>query len=336
MSEFVAEHFIGEWSGVVLDEPNKIVRNVALCGLSSKNGYSFESSVFSSEQEVNRLYDGKMVCIDHKRGADGLPLRNRSIHDFAAVIKNPRLVNGRPRGDLHGEGCEQWETLRGTAKSGLPNVGLSHVAAYQWGPGKKTIKGISEVATVDLVLYPATTTNLQEQHEGNSTMTDPTDKTIGILEKQLETHRAESDQKIESLKSEIQSLKAENEELKGKNKTLHEENEANKGKVLQFEQAEKVQKVRASVLKLATEKGIDVKSKLQCPDSLIDLCVEMDESKRGDYLQEWAKNFGKPGSRPSSSERADDNGGDDGEGDKWDAESELKKDGYRTEQKSNS
>lgn len=173
-----AEHT--DWASEATVGEDGVIRNVALCGNASRNGYRIPASAFGSEGDVRSLYDGKGVFFNH------LPQElldrpyQRDMADFAGEVFNTRMQNGRPYGDIRTEGAPKGEQLRQLVKAGYHNVGMSHVAAYRKSQDRATVEQVMCVATVDAVYMPATTNTFSEQ-----THTVPeTDEVTPVMENQ--------------------------------------------------------------------------------------------------------------------------------------------------------
>ncbi|QDT47070.1 hypothetical protein Pan258_10970 [Symmachiella dynata] len=151
---------IGDWRAaeVVIDLETGIVRNVALAGPDSKNGYRYTDE---SLRRATVLYADKPVFLDH--GRDLSKPQERSTRDLAGQIVNPRFVDGRIRGDIQTLGTEAGRTFLALADSGSGSVGMSHVVLVTQNRERTLVEEIHEVVSVDAVMFPATTSSLSEQ-----------------------------------------------------------------------------------------------------------------------------------------------------------------------------
>jgi hypothetical protein len=92
------------------------------------------------------------------------------VESLAGLVANPRLVDGKPRGDIvlndnqAGNELRSVVKLAAKAQGKLRNVGLSHVANYRFAPDRKAVESVLSVFSVDLVIGPATTSSLYESH----------------------------------------------------------------------------------------------------------------------------------------------------------------------------
>ena len=151
---------IADWRTreVHVDRQRRLVRNIALTGLSSRNGYRY------SEQALRLaapLYDGKPVFLDH---AENLARpHDRSTRDLVGSIVNPRFEGGRLRGDIRALETESGQTFIALAESETPGVGMSHVVLAERNADRSVVEKIHDVVSVDAVVFPATTTTFREQ-----------------------------------------------------------------------------------------------------------------------------------------------------------------------------
>ena len=151
---------IGDWrcGEVVIDREAGVVRNVALAGLVSRNGYRYAESALRGAVS---LYVDKPVFLDH--AADVSRPQERSTRDLVGNIVNPRFEQGRIRGDIQTLGTEAGQTFLALAESSSPAVGMSHVVLVSRNNDSSVVEQIHEVVSVDAVTFPATTSSLQEQ-----------------------------------------------------------------------------------------------------------------------------------------------------------------------------
>lgn len=147
-----------------VDAGGRLVRNVALAGSASRNGYEYTTEAL---RDAARLYDEKPVFLDH--GADRSRPRDRSTRDLAGSIVNPRFEDGRIRGDIRLMSTEAGDTLLKLVESGTPGVGMSHVVLAERGRDGRQVDRIVDVISVDVVVNPATTSTFQESCEDQTT-----------------------------------------------------------------------------------------------------------------------------------------------------------------------
>lgn len=187
MPTWLVESEHTDWAEGSAVEDDGVIRNVALCGNRSLNGYDIPPSAFGSEQNAQSLYGGKGVFFNHLPPERlNRPLQ-RDVEDFAGEIFNVRMVNGRPYGDIKTEGAPKGKVLRELAKAGYTNVGLSHCAAYRKNREGTCVEQVLGVATVDAVYMPATTRTFAEQDhtetepEEVTPVTENNDKVLALL-----------------------------------------------------------------------------------------------------------------------------------------------------------
>src|SRR5262249_25742694 len=108
------------------DQPARLLRNVALTGRESRNGYRFSGSAL---RIAASLYDQKPVFLDHadKRAEPAA----RSTRDLVGSIVNPRFEEGRIRGDVRILDTESGRTFLAIAEGNTPGIGMSHVVLAQ-------------------------------------------------------------------------------------------------------------------------------------------------------------------------------------------------------------
>lgn len=240
-----------------VDESTGVIKNVPLCGNVSKNGYKIPSTAF---RDVKALYEGKPVCINHSAQA----VKGRGLEEMAGVVRNARMQEGKPYGDIHTEGCAKRTLLLDAAKAHLPNVGLSHTARYRWGTrAKESVAEVEEVFTVDAVLFPATTKNFQERDRSEEPYM-PAD-TVELLTSQLKETRESYDVKIADLQKKVVDLESAKTTLETSLKSACQERDEAKAKVVSFEAAKALAERRAAVVESCKKQGIDTENEKLCP-----------------------------------------------------------------------
>lgn len=230
---------VPDWaSEAQIEDASGIIRNVLLCGNRSANGYEIPAKAFGDSANVSRLYNEKPVFTDHPAMESGnrpRDPRDRKVSDIAGVVKNARLENGRPRGDIHTADAPAGATLRMLAKTRMIGVGLSHVARHVYNSTKTIVESIAEVLSVDVVAYPATTrTFFEHQRSGDpAIMADQTP--VELLTKQLADQRSEFDTKLAAITAERDTSKAAVADLTGKLTVITAERDTLTSKVSNFE-----------------------------------------------------------------------------------------------------
>ncbi|MFN3161569.1 MAG: hypothetical protein ACE37I_19835 [Rubinisphaera brasiliensis] len=150
---------VGDWrTDSQVDRSERLVRNVALAGLESRNGYRYSEA---SLREAAKLYEGKPVFLDHAR--PGVRPQERSTRDLVGAIENVRFDAGRLRGDIDVLDTESGRTFLALAAAEHGAVGMSHVVLARRSHDRQLVEAIEEVISVDAVVFPATTQSLREQ-----------------------------------------------------------------------------------------------------------------------------------------------------------------------------
>lgn len=156
MPHQLTEH-LRDWSahGLEIDRAARLIRNVALAGLESKNGYRYSASAL---REAVPLYEDRPVFLDHSRR----PFE-RSTRDLVGSIVAARFDGGRIRGDIRAVDTEAGRTFLALAETGAPAIGMSHVVLAEMNAEGTIVERIVDVISVDAVAFPATTSSLSEQ-----------------------------------------------------------------------------------------------------------------------------------------------------------------------------
>ena len=238
MNPWIAETESLDWASEATVTDERVIENVALAGNVSLNGYEIPASAFVSDEHVRKLYENKLVFINHLPPEKRDRPRDRSMEELAGFIKNARLVNGRPMGDIHTKGAAKGELLANMAEANIPNVGMSHVAIYRFNSDKTVVERVEDVATVDAVVFPATTKTFSEQatdKDGDDQMAE------AHAEKLLDRYQQENKKLMEdksALDRKLAEERASRETLEAAVADLNE-------KVKQLsEQAQEVEKLR--------------------------------------------------------------------------------------------
>jgi hypothetical protein len=200
MPDQIASDVDFNFEHVIVDAETRTLRNVVLCGPTSKNGYNYPPSCFGDNQHVIALYENKPVCIDHNSEN---PLV-RGLRDIAGFIKNVRFENGRPVGDIELESAiDCGVDLLGLAQRKRKGIGMSHVAKCKMSRDKRTVELVEQVVTVDVVVNPATTSTFFEQALQETSKVD-----LETLKAELDSTKARyaSEQKKAADVAEIEKL----------------------------------------------------------------------------------------------------------------------------------
>ncbi|MFN0196399.1 MAG: hypothetical protein ACKVT0_06620 [Planctomycetaceae bacterium] len=163
---------IDDWQApeAIVDETRRLIRNVALAGQASRNGYRYSEQAL---RNAAALYLNRPVFLDH--AANQSRPFERSARDLVGSIVEPRFDDGRIRGDIQVVDTEAGRTFLALASANAPSVGMSHVVLVRRNSQGDIVEQIQEVVSVDAVVFPATTTSLKEnQHEPDaSTIESP-------------------------------------------------------------------------------------------------------------------------------------------------------------------
>jgi hypothetical protein len=154
------EH-VADWrAGMSVERDERLVRNVALAGLESRNGYRYSDAAL---REAARLYEHKPVFLDH--AADTSRPQERSTRDLVGSVVHPRYEEGRIRGDIRVLDTESGRTFLALVEDDTPGVGMSHVVLAERSADGATVERIRDVVSVDAVVGPATTRTFRESRE---------------------------------------------------------------------------------------------------------------------------------------------------------------------------
>lgn len=150
-------------SGVQVDRVNRMVRNVAITGTVSRNGYQYAAETL---RRAVPLYVGRPVFLDH--GSDPESPQSRSTRDLVGTVESARIEEGSGdvpvlvRGDIRVLDTESGRTFLALCESDEPGVGMSHVVLARRSEDGSVVQSIEKVISVDAVMYPATTSRLSE------------------------------------------------------------------------------------------------------------------------------------------------------------------------------
>jgi hypothetical protein len=181
---------IEDWhhSEMLVDAETRVVRNVALTGCQSRNGYTYTEQ---SLRDAVALYENKPVFLDHPQ-IPGKP-HERSTRDYVGMIINPRFDNQRIRGDIRVVNTDSGQTFLALAESAAPGIGMSHVVLAYRSLDQLKVEKIEKVISVDAVVFPATTQTLREQQsvlaDSDVTLTEETDPTATHWEEQAKSYK---------------------------------------------------------------------------------------------------------------------------------------------------
>lgn len=155
-----------------VDLEKGIIYDVKFLGNESENGprYGFEC-----RKKALPLYEEAIVHQNHPKGRKDT---ERPVQDWVGVLRNVRAEADGSYGDLHMRTKHQdYPVLMEAAEKFWTKFGLSHVA---YGAGRKVngVEDVQEIAlvrSVDIVLDPATVSNLYESkgRRMSATVTKP-------------------------------------------------------------------------------------------------------------------------------------------------------------------
>ena len=197
---------IRDWRAddVRVDREERVVANIALTGLESRNGYRYSEAAL---REALPLYADKPVFLDHAAHA-GRPY-DRSTRDLVGAVVNPRFEDGRVRGDVRVLDTEAGRTFLALAEGANPAVGMSQVVLAERSADKTVVEKIHEVVSVDAVVFPATVSlrervDVEEVAQPQATVDDVSE--VEGLQEELRGAREERDrlrERVEELEIEL-------------------------------------------------------------------------------------------------------------------------------------
>lgn len=197
MQQLTLHERIDNWAQELsIDGENRVVRNVALAGPLSRNGYRYSEEAL---QGAVHLYENRPVFLDHANQPQR-PL-DRSTRDLVGTVINSHFSQGRVRGDIRVLDTESGQTFLKLVEAESPGVGMSHVVLAQRNSENKTVDKIVDVISVDVVINPATTSTFRESTEHRS-LPDLSIERIA----QLEQHRDELLEQNRILKQKLDEI----------------------------------------------------------------------------------------------------------------------------------
>lgn len=279
---------------VEVDEQAGVIKNVALCGNQSRNGYQIPPSAFGDESNARSLYEGRHVYLSN-HPSNLAESHRRPVELLAGYVRNVKLVNGRPRGDIIAEGLPRGRDLLSLVKARVPDVGLSHIAAYAYDRTGKIVEKIQHVLALDVVTHPATVSSFSEQTRV-SDMADNNDKLLAKLESDIESLRSES----ESLKAKVReltdNLTAEQSRLAEESKkiaTLTAERDQLSAKVDEFESQSALTKRRQVMAEQLKKHKLEESDKKVCSEAFVGMLMRVeDDAEREKLIKDRAEALG--------------------------------------------
>ena len=227
----LTEH-VADWhAGLSVDRTNRTVRNVALTGTDSRNGYRYTEQALRSAAD---LYQGKPVFLDH--AIDKSRPHERSTRDLVGTIVNSRFESGRIRGDIHVLDTDSGKTFLALTESDAPGVGMSHVVLAQRAAADGVVDRIHDVVSVDAVVFPATTRTFRESLADSADSvdldgeeSDPNKSSDSAIDRPAEAVRpteTEAQTQDPRLRERLQQLICERDELVSQLQRVREREEA--------------------------------------------------------------------------------------------------------------
>lgn len=255
-----------EWSPeATLDQEQRLVRNVLLCGNKSRNGYLIPESAFGSR--ATELYEGKPVFVNH---TDANP-KNRDIRDLVGYVQNVRMENGKPRGDISVLATDAGSVFMELAKVPRKGFGMSHVALYKFAKGRTSVESVEEVVSVDVVHSPATTNTFTEKTNGDNPVDEQALKVFQDRIAALESDNKKLSAENEVLKADVKTFSEKIATATESVKTLTADRDALKSKV---DLAERSESIAAEL----AEHKVDVNDKTVCSETFVNLLKATAES----------------------------------------------------------
>ena len=198
-----------QWNqNVTVDAEHRIVRNVALAGTESKNGYKYSESSLS--KAVN-LYEDRPVFLDHAEHRHNP--HERSTRDLVGSISNATYSNQRIKGDIRVLDTESGRTFLKLLEVESPGIGMSHVVRARKSSDGTTVEEIAEVISVDVVINPATTRTFSESvsgHQAFSPEKADVGEKLGQQFSDLQSEHNQLQQQHAQLLTLVESLQSEN------------------------------------------------------------------------------------------------------------------------------
>ncbi len=197
---------VADWNQQLqVDEDSRLVKNVALTGLASRNGYEYTSEALSAAVP---LYNGKPVFLDHAQ--TGQRPTSRSTRDLVGSIINPHFEAGRIRGDIRVVDTASGRTFLALVEAETPGVGMSHVVLAERSTDGRKVHRIEDVISVDVVVNPATTSTFQES-------------SLSPLDEQASQSEHDEADTIQHLQTELARITTERDQLQQQLQSLHGE-----------------------------------------------------------------------------------------------------------------
>lgn len=234
---------VAEWCQEADFSEQGVIKDVLLCGNKSRNGYGIPAKAFGSEDRTKELYEGKMIFFNH----DTQRPTARDVHmSFAGVVRNVRLKDGRPRGDIDTRRAPAGNALWEISQISPPpaGLGLSHTAQYRFDAKRESVEEVAQVVSVDVVMMPATTKTF---YESTNVDFETELKIVRDERTKLQGDLKDAQTKVTVLESSEKDLKDQVAKLTAEKAVLSEESSALKLKVDDFESQVALAKRREEV-----------------------------------------------------------------------------------------
>lgn len=146
------------WASDAIDTEAGVIKGVKILGTKSKNGREYSATIL---EQAKGKYEGLGINLDHQKG-------NRRVSDGFGRIRGVELRQDGLYGDLEYLKSHPFAGQFVESAERMPEqVGLSHSAEGRVSKqgDREVVEEISEVYSVDVVRYPATTKGLFESND---------------------------------------------------------------------------------------------------------------------------------------------------------------------------
>ena len=242
----------------------RIIKGVALLGGTARGkgkGYTYPVRTMENAVRAGK-YDNCRCFINHPSMLEGEGGR-RDLMNLAGIVKNPRVEDGKVKGDVQVLPDVFGDKFFNIAKLMPEAASCSHIAdgKLKSEGGKVFVEEIKQVLSVDLVVQGATTHNVFESLEEKGDIMDYSDIKIDDLRiKRPDMIKALVEEGQESRDDEVKKLTESNTELKGKIdaqavKEAQAQRKVDVAKVLEESKLPKVAKTKLFIEQLESLEG---------------------------------------------------------------------------------
>ena len=167
-----------------IDEANRVIRGVKICGFKSRNGRTYPRELLKKsaglyEDRPVYIGTGKSGALEHARR------EGRQFGRRVGVLRGVHLAEDGLRGDIHYDQAHpDAGRLVWYARNASRGVGLSHDAEGTCEGG--TVTGLERVLAVELVDFPATNRGLFESDDPSAFAPDQAQVATGMIPKAVE------------------------------------------------------------------------------------------------------------------------------------------------------